>query len=132
MTKKQKQVVAHRLARAHETLAAANVLEDGQFYFSAINRLYYACFYAVTALLASRGVACSKRSGTPPLLNQHFVETGILSKRLGKFYQDLSATRREYDYADFVTCAPEELTSLHEAATYFVKKISWLIEKEFD
>lgn len=132
MTQQQKKTVAHRLARAHETLAAAKLLEDSHFYFSAFNRFYYACFYAVTALLASRGVVYSKHSETPSLLNRHFVETGILSNRLGKFYQDLFATRREYDYVDFVTCAPEELTSLHEAATYFVEKISRLIEKEFD
>lgn len=130
MTKKQKQVVAHRLARAHETLAAASVLEDGHFYFSAINRLYYACFYAVTALLASRGLASSKHSGLS-LFNRHFVKTGIIDKELGKIYGNLFDTRHEGDYADFATFTPKELAELHEAAANFIEKVSRLIEKEF-
>lgn len=131
MNKRQKQVVAHRLARAHETLAAASALEDGHFYFSAINRLYYACFYAVTALLATQGLASSKHSGVLSLFNRHFVKTGIIDNELGKIYGNLFDTRHEGDYTDFATFTPKELAELHEAAANFVENISRLIEKEF-
>lgn len=128
MTRKQKEVVGHRLARARETLAAAKVLEDSHFHFSAINRLYYACFYAVTALLASQGLASSKHPGVLALFNRHFVKTDIVSKRLGKFFGDLFDTRHEGDYSDFATFTSEELTELHESAANFVEEISCIIE----
>ncbi len=130
MTKKQKDVIAHRLMRSRETLAAANVLENSHFYFSAINRLYYACFYAVTALLATRGLSSSKHSGVLSLFNRHFVKTGVISMKLGKFYGDLFDTRHEGDYTDFATFTPEEVIELHKTATNFVDEITRLIEKE--
>ncbi|MEK7729342.1 MAG: HEPN domain-containing protein [candidate division KSB1 bacterium] len=130
MTEKEKEVVAHRLQRARETLASAKVLEDSHFYFGAINRLYYACFYAVTALLATRELASSKHSGVMSLFNRHFVKTGIVGAALGEFYGDLFETRHEGDYADFAKFSPEEILDLYDTAIKFIDAIATLIEKE--
>lgn len=130
MTEKQKEVVAHRLKRARETLASAKILEDSHFYFGAINRLYYACFYAVTALLATRDLSSSKHSGVLSLFNQHFVKTGLVSKELGEFYGDLFDTRHEGDYTDFAEFPPEEILDLYNIATDFIDEIAQFAEKE--
>ena len=130
MTEKQKEVVAHRLKRARETLASAKVLEDSHFYYGAINRLYYACFYAVTALLATRGLSSSKHSGVLSLFNRHFVKTGLMSTKLGEFYGDLFDTRHEGDYTDFAEFTPEEILDLYNVAATFVDEIARLAEKE--
>ncbi|WP_366139624.1 HEPN domain-containing protein [uncultured Parabacteroides sp.] len=44
-------MVAYRIARAKETLTEADLLIGGQYYNVAVNRLYYACYYAVIAIL---------------------------------------------------------------------------------
>ncbi len=51
---------------------AAHNLADG-FYGSAVNRAYYAIFYAANALLATQGITRSKHSGVIAAFRQYFV-----------------------------------------------------------
>ena len=51
----------HRMAQAHETLAEAEQLLASQAFRGAVNRLYYAAFYAARALLATRDM---EKAGT--------------------------------------------------------------------
>ena len=44
-------LIAYRIQRAYETLKEAEVMKRENFYNAAINRLYYACYYATVALL---------------------------------------------------------------------------------
>ena len=43
--------VKYRIETAYKTLEAAKVLANNGFWNSSVNRLYYALFYAVNALL---------------------------------------------------------------------------------
>lgn len=47
----KKALVTYRIQRAYETLKEAEVMKREAFYNAAINRLYYACYYAAIALL---------------------------------------------------------------------------------
>jgi uncharacterized protein (UPF0332 family) len=52
MSKSLKQdYIDYRIASAKETLKAARLLADNLHWNSVINRLYYVCFYAISALL---------------------------------------------------------------------------------
>lgn len=42
-------LVSYRMQRAKETLQEADILIERNCFNAAVNRLYYACFYAVTA-----------------------------------------------------------------------------------
>lgn len=44
-------IVSYRLERAYETLKEADYNTEGGYYNAAVNRLYYACYYAASALL---------------------------------------------------------------------------------
>ena len=66
MTEKQKQIqlAQYRLKQAEESLdEAAYLLSGRKSARSIINRLYYASFYAVLALLIFEDYASSKHSG---------------------------------------------------------------------
>lgn len=41
----------YRMQRAHETMQEALLMSRESFYNAAVNRLYYACYYAAVALL---------------------------------------------------------------------------------
>lgn len=41
-------MVDYRLERAHSTLGEADLLYGGGYFNAAVNRLYYACYYAAT------------------------------------------------------------------------------------
>jgi uncharacterized protein (UPF0332 family) len=95
-----------------------------------VNRLYYASFYTVTALLTTRALASSKHSGVLSLFNRHFVKTGVVSKEWGKFYSDLFDSRHEGDYTDFADFTAQEVHELYQSTERFVHEISILIQKE--
>jgi len=51
MTPEQGQLVRYRFARAMESLDEARLLLANGHIRTAVTRIYYACFYAVSALL---------------------------------------------------------------------------------
>jgi len=62
MDESAQQAVHLRMKQAHETLKEADALRDQDLWRGVINRSYYAMFYAVLALAASKGVAISKHT----------------------------------------------------------------------
>lgn len=88
-----------------------------------VNRLYYACFYAVSALLAAEGLSSSKHSGVRSLFNENFVKTGSVEKSLARVYNDLYERRQESDYVDFVEFREEQVTPWIPRAESFAEQI---------
>ena len=103
MTRSNKELVLHRLRRARETLEDARILADARRWNPCVNRLYYACFYAVSALLVQAGLSSSKHAGVRSLFNRHFVKTGKVAKGNARIFNDLFERRQESDYMDFVS-----------------------------
>ena len=56
--------ITYRINKAEEVYAAAVILYNAGQWNSAINRLYYACFYVASALLLKRGVGAKSHAGT--------------------------------------------------------------------
>lgn len=98
----QRQLVQYRLNRAEETYQDACTLASTGRWNSCINRLYYSCFYAITALLIKDNLSSPKHTGVRSLFNKNYVKTGIISKDLASVYNELFEYRLEADYADFV------------------------------
>jgi uncharacterized protein (UPF0332 family) len=72
-------------------------LEDDD-YVTAVNRAYYAIFYAANALLVTRGLERSKHSGVIAAFRQHFVKTGLIEAEYSRFYGAAMDDRHEGDY----------------------------------
>jgi uncharacterized protein (UPF0332 family) len=63
-------LVVYRMARARETLEEAHILADSGRWNACVNRLYYACFYSVSALLLREGLSSSKHAGVRGIFNR--------------------------------------------------------------
>jgi len=113
-------LVKYRLSRAEGALEEAEVLYKSDYLNASVNRLYYACFYAVSALLLNEGLSSSKHSGVRSLFNQHWVKAGRISKELGQFYRQIFDYRQNSDYMDFVSYEKEQVMSLIEESRAFV------------
>ncbi len=74
----QGQVARHRIARAYGALAEADILIEQARFVGALNRLYYAAFYAARALLATKQLDSSRHSGVIALFQEHFVRSGVV------------------------------------------------------
>jgi len=129
MTESGRELVSYRLQKARETLEDARILADAGRWNPCVNRLYYACFYAVSALLIQEGLSSTKHTGLRSLFNRHFVKTNKVPKDRARFFNDLFERRQEGDYADFVSFEESQVLSWLPEAEAFVQNLAILIEK---
>ena len=73
----QEELIKYRVARANETFEEARLLAEAGYWNAAANRLYYACFYLVNALLISRKLSYSSHNGVKTEFNRVFVKSGL-------------------------------------------------------
>lgn len=93
MREETKTIIKYRLERAKEFLKDANRLFSRGSLHSTVNRIYYAMFYSVNALLLSRNLSSSKHSGVRALFNMEFVNKEYIDRNYGKFYSEISEKR---------------------------------------
>ena len=79
--------IRYRLETAYTTFDAAKVLADNGFWNSAVNRLYYSVFYAVSALLVFHDIQTKTHSSLKRQFSLHFVKTGVFDKKYGQVHQ---------------------------------------------
>ena len=123
-------LVSYRLERARESLAEARLLLEQGHTNTFVNRLYYACFYAISALLLARDLSPAKHSGLRSLFHQNFVKTGTISAELGKTYDKLYDNRQKGDYADLVKFEKDKVLGWLKETENFVAAVEGLLEKE--
>lgn len=110
-------LAAYRFQRAEETLKEIPYLKQQGYYNTAVNRLYYACYYAAVALLIKQ------------MLGLHFVATGRLSRELGRCFSLLFERRHSSDYDDFAYSSEEEIDELLPKATDFIEAVGVLLKE---
>jgi len=120
-------IVAYRLENSHKTLNEMQIHIENELWNTAINRLYYACYYAVSALFINSGIEAKTHSGVRQMLGLHFTKTGKLSIKLSKFFSDLFESRQTSDYTDFTYFDRETVEELYKEAIVFIEEIELLI-----
>jgi len=123
-------LIIYRLDRARESLEEAKILLESGHGNTFVNRLYYACFYAVSALLLTRGLSSTRHSGVRSLFHQNFVKPGLITAELAQLYDRLFDNRQKGDYADLVRFDPDEVRGWYDEAQEFVKAAENIIKKE--
>ena len=92
------QKIEQYLKWAHQALQTVHLAFEHQDYIGAVNRAYYAIFYAANALLVTKGLERSKHSGVIAAFRQHFVKTGIVPTEYSDFYGAAMEDRHTGDY----------------------------------
>jgi uncharacterized protein (UPF0332 family) len=132
VTERSKDLVLYRMARADETLEDARILARAERWNACENRLYYACFCAIAALLIHDGLSSSKRAGIRGLFNRQYVKTGKLPKDLARIYNDLFERRQEGDYIDFVSFQESQVLPWFSKAEELIDYVAGMIRKQID
>jgi len=91
-----------RMARAERAIEAAHLLCASDQPEAAVNRAYYAAFYAASALLMARDLESSKHTGVMSLFDREFVLAGLVDRKHGRALHELFRARNQADYAFFV------------------------------
>ncbi len=135
MKEHKKAYIKYRLDRAYKCLNTAkrNFPDDLS---TVVNRLYYACFYCVIAILSIKNIYAKSHKATAILFGKHFVKTKLVPIRLAKFYNEILEHRFEADYVDFTEFEPHQakkwITKTEEFIEYIRTLINELITEEKD
>jgi len=121
-------VVRRLMSRADHALAAAQRDFDAGDFNLVINRVYYACFYAASAVLMQQGMRLSRHSAIRSAVHRHLVKEGKLSVALGQFYDDAFENRQEADYDAVAEFDREGAQSAMVTGGQFVAVMRRLVE----
>ena len=120
------------LGRAHVYLSSTRLLHEAGDYESAVSRAYYAMFYAVLAVLATKGLGSSKHSGVISLFDREFVKPGDLPKELSRSLHMAFEHRQQADYGEFAQLdEPEAIRVIQEADTFVQNVQAYIKAKGF-
>lgn len=109
------------LARASQSIDAAEALhERGLFGFS-VSRAYYAMFYLAEALLLAKGLAFSKHSAVIAAFGEHFAKPKLLDPTLHQYLVEAFDKRQIGDYAFEEEIGPDDAKRQIERARAFLK-----------
>jgi len=119
--------VEYRIKSAFTTLDAAKILADNGYWNSAVNRLYYAAFYAVNALLVKNELFPGSHSGMRTKFSLHFIKTGKLDVRYGKLLSELYDWRQKGDYDNIFDYNEESVKPMFDQVFEMISTIQQLI-----
>lgn len=109
-------------ARARQALSAGELALAHDDYITAVNRAYYATFYAANALLSTKGLERSKHSGVIAAFRQHFIKTGLIEAEYSDIYGAVMEDRAEGDYnLEFDTDADQAEQDMARAQRFLAR-----------
>ena len=129
MTADRETLAQYRIERARETLAEAELMAEAGHWNACVNRLYYACFYAVNAILIRQGVTVSKHTAVRSALNRQLVARGLVTRELGRLYNDLFDSRQRGDYVDLLRFEEAQVQPWIGKTHEFLGRIEELLEQ---
>lgn len=122
-------LVSYRLEQAIEALADAELLIESRRYRSAVNRLYYAAFYAATSALLTKQLQYSKHSAVIAFFDKEFIKGNILPKEYSRTLHQAFTERQQDDYMPFVQIDSSEIKQLALDVKTMVNGVGEYIKK---
>ena len=113
--------------KALNTFAEIEILRQAGLWNNIANRLYYAAFHAVSALLIRDRYNFGSHQGAVIGLHNNYVRTGILSKEDDAFYSQLQTMREKSDYSCTYYATEEDTAPRIEKTKAFIDKVLGLI-----
>ncbi len=121
--------IEHKLRTVDELLQVAEMNARYGFWNSAVNRLYYACFHSVSALLISMGhTEVKSHAGVKTLFSKCVVREGLMDKQWSYFYSSMFDSRSDADYDDFQDYDRESVEEMLPKTKEFVTLVRGLIK----
>jgi len=122
-------IVLYRIEKAENALEEIRKMIPLGLWTTIANRMYYALYYAVSALLIKDGHSPSSHKGVMSLYNLYYVKTGILSIEDGRLFGNVFSFRQGSDYDDFIDATEEEVNDYFPQVVALVEKIIALIKE---
>ena len=116
-------LLRYRMRQADDSLREASILRTADAQRGAVNRAYYAMFYALLALLATKQLGTSRHSGAISLFDREFVKTGVFAPDLSKALHLAFDRRQIHDYGEMIDLDANASDETIADATRFVTSV---------
>lgn len=120
----RKAITDYRMERAFDTLLEARDNAKLRHWNLVANRLYYAVFYAGSALLLSKQLSVSTHAGFVRMFNLHFIKCNIFDSKYGKLINTLFHNRQSGDYDDVYDITEDDVLPYFEPVEELLNLIS--------
>ncbi|OGI03509.1 MAG: hypothetical protein A2Y25_10980 [Candidatus Melainabacteria bacterium GWF2_37_15] len=121
-------LIKNWLLKSDEAMDDAKIAVGNNRLSTTQNRLYYAIFYAISALAQKYGFATSKHGQLLGWFNREFIKTNKVEEKYGKLYIKTFDNRQRSDYT--ITFQPDKqalISDIHDTEE-FIKVIKQLAE----
>ena len=117
------------IQQAYQMLDVATHNLHNDFYGSAINRAYYAIFYAANALLITRQISRGKHTAVIAAFRQCFVKPGLIEAEYSDIYGRVMENRHTSDYEiDLTIDAQVAMEDVNDAQRFVERMETYLRE----
>lgn len=124
----RKLLVEYETEKAHKLTDQFPILENAELWDTLANRVYYAVFHAVTALLIKNGLHAGSHQGVSVLFNKHFVKENLVDEKYGRLLARLENMREKSDYTCLFETTKEEVLPMIPQAKEMISIIEKLID----
>ena len=108
----------------------ADLLISATRWNGALNRLYYALFYAARALLALKRIDSSRHSGVIAPFQEHYVKPGFVPAEVARVLPQAFARRQRADYGDFAEAQEGDVQTPRGDAERFLDRCMEIVNRE--
>lgn len=112
----RKAEVDFRIDKALRAYEQAKGVLPLEYWETAANRLYYAAYNAISAMLIANGDTAQSHNGVIHIFGLKFIKTGIFETSEGALYHKLFSMRLTGDYDDTYGLSEEDVLPLVEPA----------------
>ena len=123
----RKLLVEFEIEKTHKLIDQFTILENAALWDTLANRVYYAVFHAVTALLIMNGLHAGSHQGVSVLFNKHFVKENLVDEKYGRLLARLENMREKSDYTCLFETTKEEVMPMIPQAKEMISIIENLI-----
>lgn len=128
----RKLLVEFEVEKAHKLIDQFPILESAELWDTLANRVYYAVFHAVMALLIKNGLHAGSHQGVSVLFNKHFVKENLIDEKYGRLLARLENMREKSDYTCLFETTKEEVLPMIPQAKEMISIIENLIDSNKD
>lgn len=123
----RKIIIELELERVDKTLHEMEIMLQNELWSLTANRLYYALFHAVSALLIKDQREVGTHRGAVNKFSFFYVKTGIFSPAEGRLYSQLQQLRENGDYNCVIDVVKEDVERFIEPTRQLIEKIKQYI-----
>ncbi len=128
LTEEERRVMVElEIERAEKITMQFETLREQQYWDTLVNRMYYAAFHAVSALLIRNALHVHTHRGALNMFNKEFVRTGVFSEEEGHLFSKLEGLRERGDYNCFVDATEDDVVPLIEPLKALIEKIKGML-----